>query len=76
VLKEAKKNGVTPGQKNHTTQTLPKKETLKRLCSSLEGSITKLLTPGISGAAAGRVRWMPWLDDNAHCRGAILPCQL
>ena len=35
-------------QNIHTTQTVSKKETLKRLFSSLEGSITKLLTRVVS----------------------------
>ncbi len=34
----------------YTTQTFSKKETLKRPVSSLEGSITKLLTVELSGA--------------------------
>ena len=37
------------GQNIHTTQTFSKKETLKRLFLSLEGSITKLLTIEITG---------------------------
>jgi len=35
---------LTPYTDVHTTQTFSKKETLKRPVSSLEGSITKLLT--------------------------------
>ncbi|HUU20327.1 MAG TPA: hypothetical protein VMW72_24480 [Sedimentisphaerales bacterium] len=49
--KKDKKDVVRFGQNVHTTQTFSKKETLKRPFSSLEGSITKLLTLLISRAA-------------------------
>ena len=42
--KKDKKDVVRFGQNTHTTRTPSKKETLKRLMQSSEGSITKLLT--------------------------------
>ena len=49
VCEKEKEDVVRFGQNVHTTQTFSKKETLKRPVSSLEGSITKLLTPAITG---------------------------
>ena len=43
-----KEDVIRFGQNVHTTQTFSKKETLKRPFSSLEGSITKLLTTKLS----------------------------
>ena len=45
VHEKDKEDVIRFGQNIHTTQTFSKKETLKRLFSSVEGSITKLLTP-------------------------------
>jgi hypothetical protein len=44
-----KEDVIRFGQNVHTTQAFSKKETLKRPVSSLEGSITKLLTGCITG---------------------------
>jgi len=44
VHEKDKEDVIRFGQNVHTTQTFSKKETLKRPFSSLEGSITKLLT--------------------------------
>ena len=44
-----KEDVIRFGQNVHITQIFSKKETLKRSCSSHEGSITKLLTLRITG---------------------------
>jgi hypothetical protein len=44
VHEKDKEDVIRFGQNVHITQTFSKKETLKRPFSSLEGSITKLLT--------------------------------
>ncbi len=49
MCEKDKEDVIRFGQNVHTTQTFSKKETLKRPFSSLEGSITKLLTPRIRG---------------------------
>ncbi len=56
MQKEDKEDVIRFGQNVHTTQAFSKKETLKRPVSSLEGSITKLLTTRITGASVTSVR--------------------
>jgi hypothetical protein len=54
VRQKDKEDVMRLGQNVHTTQTFSKKETLKRPFSSLEDSITKLLTVPTSGGAKRR----------------------
>ena len=63
-----KEDVIRFGQNVHTIQTLSKKETLKRLFLSLESSITKLLTPKLSGAACPRP-----LERIVRCLFVLFP---
>ena len=80
MQKEDKEDVIRFGQNVHTTQTFSKKETLKRPVSSLEGSITKLLTPGLSGGPRETARYIAkkrtmWAVHSEPMlgRGAYLP---
>ena len=63
-----KEDVIRFGQNVHTTQAFSKKETLKRPVSSLEGSITKLLTLGITGL---KKRYLFQIPVHSIVRGEL-----